>query len=77
MVLGSNPADATSLRNFGNSVYPALLVSFGGTVGPVYLVSMPGEVKYRTPGVNVYRGSTTLRLEKDNSYNNPAYNTQV
>ena len=30
MVLGSNPAAATSLRNFGNSVYPALPVSFGG-----------------------------------------------
>ena len=27
---GSNPATATSLRNFGNSVYPALPVSFGG-----------------------------------------------
>ena len=31
VVLGSNPAAATSLRNSGgNSVYPALLVSFGG-----------------------------------------------
>ena len=31
VVLGSNPAAATcSLRNFGNSVYPALPVSFGG-----------------------------------------------
>ena len=29
-VQGSNPATATSLRNFGNSVYPALPVSFGG-----------------------------------------------
>ena len=27
---GSNPAMVTSLRNFGNSVYPALPVSFGG-----------------------------------------------
>ena len=27
---GSNPAGGTSLRNFGNSVYPALPVSFGG-----------------------------------------------
>ena len=26
----SNPATVTSLRNFGNSVYPALPVSFGG-----------------------------------------------
>ena len=30
VVLGSNAATATSLRNFGNSVYPALPVSFGG-----------------------------------------------
>ena len=30
VVLGSNPAAATSLRNFGNSVDPALPVSFGG-----------------------------------------------
>ena len=30
VVLGSNPPAATSLRNFGNSVYPALPVSFGG-----------------------------------------------
>ena len=29
-VLGSNPTATTSLRNFGNSVYPALPVSFGG-----------------------------------------------
>ena len=48
---GSNPATVTSLRNFGNSVYPALPVSFGGdtkAVGPFYLVSMPGEVKDST-----------------------------
>ena len=30
VVLGSNPAAATSLRNFGNSVNPALPVSLGG-----------------------------------------------
>ena len=30
VVLGSNPAAATSLRNFDNSVYPALPVSFKG-----------------------------------------------
>ena len=47
----SNPTGGTSLRNFGNSVYPIFSVSFGGdnkTVGPFYLVSMPGEVKYPT-----------------------------
>ena len=30
VVQGSNPAAATSLWNFGNSVYSALPVSFGG-----------------------------------------------
>ena len=47
-VRGSNPtAENFSLRNFVNSVYPALPVSFGGdtktlvkAVGPFYLVSM-------------------------------------
>ena len=29
VVLGSNPAGGTSLRYFGNSVYPTLPVSFG------------------------------------------------
>ena len=32
MVLCLNPAAATSLRNFGISVYPALPVSFGGDI---------------------------------------------
>ena len=30
VVLGPNPTAATSLRKFGNSVYPALSESFGG-----------------------------------------------
>ena len=45
------PLWTTSLRNFGNSLYPALSVPFGGdtkAAGPFYLVSMPGEVKYPT-----------------------------
>ena len=51
--LGSNlTAENFSLRNFGNSVYPALPVSFGRTlkaVGPFYLVSiMSGEVNKPT-----------------------------
>ena len=45
-VNGSSPA---SLRNFGNSVYPALPECLSDetlkAVGPFYLVSMPGEVK--------------------------------
>ena len=50
VVLGSNPAAATSLRNIDNSVYPALRLSEETlkAVGPLYLVSMPGEVKYPT-----------------------------
>ena len=40
VVLDPNPAVATSLRNFGNFVNPALPGSFG-------------EVKYPTQGVNV------------------------
>ena len=47
-----NPAAATSLRNFGNSVYPALLCDLQclseetlKAVCPFYLVSMPGEVQ--------------------------------
>ena len=52
VVQGSNHAAATySLRNFGNSVYPAfklcqcLSEETLKAVGPFYLVSMPGEVK--------------------------------
>ena len=44
------------LRNFGNSVYPALPVSFGGenkSLGLFYLVFMPEEGKAPTKGVNV------------------------
>ena len=45
---GSNPVGGNSLRNFVNSVYPALPGSFGGdtkVVGPFYLVPMSGEIK--------------------------------
>ena len=55
-VLGSNPADGTLLRNFGNSIYLTLPVSFGADtkdVGSLYLVCTPGEVKYPTHGANV------------------------
>ena len=48
VVLGLNPAATTSLRNFGNAVYPALPVYFGGdTKSCRSLLSgvMPGEVK--------------------------------
>ena len=49
VVLGSNPAAESSLRNFGNSVYPAVPLSFGGyakSLDPFYLGPMSGEVKY-------------------------------
>ena len=52
-VLGSNPADGTSLRNFGKSIYATLPVSFGKAVCPFYLESMPVEVNGPTQGVNV------------------------
>ena len=54
VVQGSNPAVATySLRNFGNSVYPAFKAALCQclseetlkAVGPFYLVSILGEVK--------------------------------
>ena len=36
----SNPVAATSLRNFGNSVYPAFSLSFGGdTKSRLFLIS--------------------------------------
>ena len=44
------------------------------------MVSVPGEVKYPTQGVNAcvtFRGLQVPLLEKDNSKNNPVYNTQV
>ena len=72
VVLGSNPAMAISHRNLnGNSVYSALPVSFGAdtkTVGPFYLV-------YAREMCNL--SWTPPLLEKDNSKNNPMYNTQV
>ena len=48
---GKAAAATYSLRNFGNSVYPACQCISGETlkaVGPFYMVSMPGEVKYPT-----------------------------
>ena len=63
LVLGSNPAGGTSLRNFGNCVYSALPASFEGDTksrGSLHDVSasMPREVKYPT----LVMDSTTLML---------------
>ena len=52
VVLGSSPAGGTSLRNFGNSVYPTLPVSFGGDTKS-HMMPMPGEGKDPTQEVNV------------------------
>ena len=57
MVLGSNPAGGTSLRNFGNSVYPVLPVPFGGDTKSrrslLYGVYARGSKKNPTQGVSV------------------------
>ena len=57
VILGSNSTAATSLRNFGNSVYPTLPVAFGGDTkirrSLLSGVSRKGEVKDPTQGVNV------------------------
>ena len=45
-VLGSNPADGTLLRNFGNSTFHRCPSEDTlKTIGPIFLVSMPREVK--------------------------------
>ena len=74
MVQGSKPHVATSLRNVGNSVYPALPVSFGGdTKSRRSLLS--GAYARRSkishsPHWNVQLSWTPPLLEKDNSINN-------
>ena len=51
VALGSNPADADSLQNFGNSDYPALPVSFGGdTSSHLSCVYARGSEKSYTGG---------------------------
>ena len=77
-----NPAAATSLRNFGNSVYHALPVSFGGhnkscrsLLSGVYA---RGSIKRsHQSALEICNLWTPPLLEKDNSKNNPVYNTQV
>ena len=51
MVLDSNPAGGTSLRNFGNSIYPALPVSFGGYTK-----------RHQSLLFGVYASRTTLKI---------------
>ena len=57
VVLGLNPAGATSIRNYMAIPFTPLRRCLSEetlkAVGPFYLVSMPGEVKDPTQGVNV------------------------
>ena len=82
MVLGSNPAAETSPRNFGNSVYPALPVSFGGDTKSRRSLLCGVYARGIKDSTSLHWKCVTCRglhhfLEKDNSKNNPVYNTQV
>ena len=83
VVLGSNPTAATSLRNFGNSAYPALPVSLGGdTKSHRSLLSgvyARGSKRSHQSALEMFNLSwTPPLLEKDNSNkNNRVYDTQV
>ena len=81
VVLGSNPAAATSFRNFGNSVYPTLPVSFGGdTKSRRFFLSgvyAGGSKKSHQSALEMCNLSwIPPLLEKDN-LNNPVCSTQV
>ena len=75
VVLGSNPAEATSFRNFGNSVYPTMPVSFGGDTKscPSLLsrVYARGSKRSHQSALEMFNLSWTPHssLEKDNSLN--------
>ena len=82
VVLGSNPAVATSNRNSGNSVYPALPVTFeGNTKSRRSLLSgvyVRGSKRSHQSTLEMCNLSwTPPLLEKDHSKNNLVYNTQV
>ena len=78
VVLCSNPAAATSLRNFVNSVYPALSVSFVGDpksrwslLSAVYVNG--SKISHQSALEMCNLSWTPPLLEKDNSKNNPLY----
>ena len=83
VVLGSNPAAATSLRNFGNSVYPALPVSFGGdTKSRRSLLSgvyARGSKRSHQSALEMCNLLWTPRssLEKDNSLNHSCVSPKI
>ena len=66
VVLGSNAADAISLRNFGNSVYPALPVSFGGDTKSCRSL-LSGVYASRLKRPHAGGKCVTRLLEKNNS----------
>ena len=81
VLLQQLPAAATSLRNFGNSVYPALPVSFGGDTNYRWSllsgVYARGRKRSHQSALEMCNFSRTPPLlEKDNSKKNPVYNTQ-
>ena len=81
VVLGSNPAAATSLRNFGNSIYPILPVTFGGDTNKntKSRLSLLSGV-YAKGSKRSHRSAlecVTCRGLHHNSKNNPACNTHV
>ena len=75
VTLGSNAAAATTLRNFGNSVYPALPVDFGGDNKSrrflLYGGYARGSKRSDQSALELCNLSWTphSRLEKDNSLN--------
>ena len=83
VVLGSNPAAATSLRNFDNSVYPALPVSFGGdTKSRRSLLSgvyARGSKRSHQSALEMCNLSWIPHssLEKDNSLNHSCVNPKI
>ena len=82
VVQSSNPAAATSLRNFGNSVYPALPVSFGGNtksrrslLSGVY--ARGSKISHQSALEICNLSWTPPLVEKDNSKHNHVYNTVI
>ena len=72
VVLGSNPAAATSLQNCGNSVYPALPVSFKSHRSLLSRVYARGCKRSQQSALEMCNLSWTphSNLEKDNSLKN-------
>ena len=82
-VQGSYPAAATSLRIFGNSVYPALPVSFRGDTKsrrslPFGVYARGSKISHQS-ALEMYNSSWTPHssLEKDNSLNHSCVNPKM